>query len=86
MDNGDEYSKLNGPPKRAHNATQSGVRPEFFEGTPEEHLAPVRRQRRDVAFIWGLGLWPDCESQHLWLARIFAVLPFHHSLARRDQL
>ena len=50
----------------------------FTDGNPAEHVAAVRQHQLDVAFLTGLTSWPDCQSQHLWSERIFAVLPLHH--------
>lgn len=50
----------------------------FTDGNPAEHVAAVRQHQLDVAFLTGLTTWPDCQSQHLWSERIFAVLPAQH--------
>lgn len=71
---------------QTYNAQQGRVRLEFFEATPEEHVAAVRHHKLDVAFIWGRGPWLGCESQHLWSERVFAALPLDHRLADRAEL
>ena len=60
-----------------HNA----VRLNFTDGNPAEHVAAVRQHQLDVAFLTGLTTWPDCQTQHLWSERIFAVLPERHPRA-----
>jgi DNA-binding transcriptional LysR family regulator len=57
------------------------VKLSFADGNPAEHVAAVRQRQLDVAFLTGLTSWPDCQSQHLWSERIFAVLPSHHAHA-----
>lgn len=50
----------------------------FVDGNPAEHVAAVRKHQLDIAFITGVTGWQDCQSQHLWSERIFAVLPVGH--------
>jgi DNA-binding transcriptional LysR family regulator len=58
----------------------------LFDGEPVDHVAAIRQLRLDVAFITGTSEWPDCETEQLWFERVFAVLPFDHSLNSRDAL
>lgn len=67
---------------RAH----SGVRVEFIDGNPAEHVAAVRQGRLDVAFITGTSAWSDCDTVHLWSERVFVVLPANHVLAQRGEI
>lgn len=59
---------------------------EMVDGNPVEHVAAIRRLKLDVAFITGDREWPDCEREHLWSERVFAVLPNHHALIDRRDL
>lgn len=71
---------------RAYDKYHAAVRVELFEGDPSEHIAAIRQLRLDIAFITGTAEWPDCETEHLWSERVFAVLPTEHPLAGKDQL
>lgn len=71
---------------RCYSKDHGGVRTEFIDGNPIEHVARVRQLRLDVAFIAGASEWSDCETAHLWSERIFAVLPDEHALARKAVL
>ncbi len=62
------------------------VRLIFADGNPAEHVASVRQLQLDVAFLTGLTSWPDCQSQHLWSERIFAVLPERHPRAGESEI
>lgn len=62
------------------------VRIEMIDGNPVEHVSAIRQLTLDVAFITGEREWLDCERQHLWSERVFAVLPDDHTLARHEVL
>jgi DNA-binding transcriptional LysR family regulator len=66
---------------QAFGQRHKAVKLSFVEGNPAEHVAAVRQHQLDVAFLTGLTSWPDCQSQHLWSERIFAVLPLRHAHA-----
>ncbi|REF73261.1 LysR family transcriptional regulator [Paracoccus versutus] len=59
---------------------------EIVDGNPVEHISAIRQLSLDVAFVTGTRDWPDCERQHLWSERVFAVLPSDHRLACREGL
>jgi DNA-binding transcriptional LysR family regulator len=63
---------------QAFGQRHKSVKLSFADGNPAEHVAAVRQHQLDVAFLTGLTSWPDCQSQHLWSERIFAVLPLGH--------
>ena len=67
-------------------ADHPGVHIELIEGNPSEHIAAIRQLRMDVAFLTGTTQWPDCETEHLWTERVFAVLPRDHPLAGKRKL
>ncbi|HBO2075849.1 TPA: LysR family transcriptional regulator [Pseudomonas aeruginosa] len=71
---------------RAYDQRHSGVRVDFIDGGPVEHVAAVRRLRIDVAFITGTAAWTDCETAYLWSERIFAAIPDEHPLADKEEL
>jgi len=71
---------------RAYDKNHAGVRIEFIDGNPAEHVSAVRQLRLDVAFITGTAGWPECETDHLWCERVFVVLPSDHSLASKGEL
>lgn len=70
----------------SYSRRHSKVRIEMVDGNPDEHVAAIRRLNLDVAFITGDREWADCERQHLWSERVFAVLPENHALADRGEL
>lgn len=71
---------------RAYSERHAGVRIEFIDGDPAEHIAAVRQVRIDIAFVTGVAEQPGCETAHFWSERVFAVLPVDHSLAMKDGL
>lgn len=71
---------------RAYDKNHAGVRIEFIDGNPAEHVSAIRQLRLDVAFITGTAGWPECETDHLWCERVFVVLPCNHLLARKAEL
>lgn len=70
----------------SYGRSHSKVRIEMVDGNPDEHVASIRRLNLDVAFITGDREWADCERQHLWSERVFAVLPEDHALTEREEL
>lgn len=63
-----------------------GVRLDFVDGEPERHVAEIRQQNLDVAFVAGKSRWLDCDTAHLWSERVFVVLPEAHSLSQCEQV
>lgn len=64
----------------------SGVRMMFQTGTPEEHVGSLLSGKIDVAFISGRPEVPGCNSEFLWLERIFVALPGNHLRASADEV
>lgn len=71
---------------RAYDQRHERVRIELIDGDPADHVASVRQLRLDVAFITGTAQWSDCETEHLWYERVFAVLPSDHALGIKPEL
>lgn len=71
---------------RTFDREHAGVRIEFVDGEPADHVAAIRQMKLDVAFITGTVQWPGCEAEHLWSEGVFVVLPFDHRLASRDSV
>lgn len=71
---------------RAYSERHAGVRIEFIDGDPAEHIAAVRQVRIDIAFVTGVAERSGCETAHLWSERVFAVLPHDHPMALKDGL
>ncbi|MEH3046644.1 LysR family transcriptional regulator [Sphingomonas adhaesiva] len=71
---------------RAFDADRAGVRIDFSDGHPSEHIAAVRMRHLDIAFITGTTEHARCETAHLWSEQVFAVLPASHPLAAQPSL
>ena len=71
---------------QAYDADRPGVRVDFSDGVPSEHVAAVRLNQLDIAFITGTAEYAGCESTPLWSEQIFAVLPAGHHLADQQLL
>lgn len=71
---------------RTYHDCHSKVRLELIDGNPNEHVAAIRQIALDVAFLTGTRDWIDCDTEHLWSERVFAVLPENHDLAARNEL
>lgn len=63
-----------------------GVDIELIDGNPSDHIAAVRQQTVDVAFVTGTRHWPGCETTRLWSERVFLVLPSEHPLCAKEQV
>lgn len=70
----------------AYEHRHAGVRLDFIEGAPSEHLSALRQYKLDIAFLTGFNAPPDCEGQHLWTERVFVVLPEADELAARSEI
>lgn len=66
---------------QAFGERHAAIKLTFIDGNPAEHIAAIRQQQLDIAFITGAGEWPGCDSQQLWSERIFVVLPSDHPRA-----
>lgn len=70
----------------AFNPDRTDVRVDFSDGHPTEHIAAVRMQQLDIAFVTGTMQHAGCETTPLWSEQVFAVLPAAHILAVRRSL
>jgi DNA-binding transcriptional LysR family regulator len=66
---------------QAYDAGHAGVRLDFVDGVPLDHVAAVRQYRLDVAFVSGELALTDCDVVQLWTEQVYVVLPTHHKLA-----
>lgn len=66
--------------------THTDVKVRIIEGAPTEHMAAVRRNRLDVAFVAGLQALEECDSARFWSERVYVVLPENHALAILDRV
>lgn len=71
---------------RVYDKKHPDVSIELIDDGPTEHVAAVRQFQLDIAFITGTIVWDDCETEHLWSERVFAVLPCEHRLTAKDQI
>lgn len=63
-----------------------GIKVEFIDGDTAEHVTAIHRLHLDVAFVAGAAEWPGCQTEPLWLEKVFAVLPNGHRLAGEAEL
>ncbi|NDV89294.1 LysR family transcriptional regulator [Aurantimonas aggregata] len=70
----------------AYKASHAGVRLEYIEGGPTDHIPAVRQHRLDVAFLTGTTSAEDCDLAHLWNERIYVVMPTRHELAGKEEI
>lgn len=71
---------------RTYHDRHAKVRIDLIDGNPNEHVATIRQIALDIAFLTGTRDWSDCDTEHLWSERVFAVLPENHDLAARDEV
>ena len=71
---------------KAYGKDHPSISVELIDGNPTEHVAAVRQFQLDVAFITGTTTWDECETEHLWSERVFAVLPSEHRLTAKEHL
>ncbi|MDF0601636.1 LysR family transcriptional regulator [Psychromarinibacter sp. C21-152] len=71
---------------REYNKDHAGIRIDLVDGHPTDHVTAIRHSQLDVAFVVGTKAWTDCESDWLWVERVFAVLPETHSLVGKQEL
>lgn len=71
---------------KTYESSNAGVRIEYVEGAPSEHIAAIGRFRIDVGFLTGQVVPVDCETEHLWTEKVFVVLPSSHPLAVKDSI
>ena len=71
---------------QAYDADRPGVRIDFSDGHPADHIAAVRLHQLDVAFVTGTAEHAGCETTPLWREQVFAVLPATHPLTVQQSL
>nr|WP_286193596.1 LysR family transcriptional regulator [Boseongicola sp. H5] len=71
---------------KTYESSETGVHIEYLEGAPSEHIAAIRRFRIDVAFLTGQTAPAGCETEHLWIEKVFAVLSASHPLAAKGSI
>jgi DNA-binding transcriptional LysR family regulator len=71
---------------QAFDREHAGVRIEFIDGDPADHVAAIRQLRLDVAFITGTAEWLGCETDFLWSEHVFVVLPESHPFTAKSEL
>lgn len=71
---------------RAYSDRYGDVRIDIIEGAPSDHIAAVRLNKLDVAFVTGSPSLIDCDAVQFWTERIFVVLPEAHALAKRQSI
>lgn len=71
---------------QAYDAGHAGVRLDFIEGGPSDHLPAIRQHRLDVAFLTGMPMVDGCEVCHLWNERVYVVLSRNDELAGREEV
>ncbi|WP_413993276.1 LysR family transcriptional regulator [Labrys okinawensis] len=71
---------------RQYDQSHAAVQMELVDGNPADHVSAIRQLELDIAFVTGTRDWPDCDSEHFWSERVFAVLPEAHPLSRKTAL
>jgi DNA-binding transcriptional LysR family regulator len=69
-----------------YRADHAGVRLEYIEGGPVDHISAVRQHRLDVAFLTGPGSVDGCDLLHLWDERVYVAMPEGHELAEKEEI
>jgi DNA-binding transcriptional LysR family regulator len=59
---------------------------DLHEGARRSHLAELRAETLDIAFVTGASAIPGCETAELWSERVHVALPEEHPLHDRDRL
>jgi DNA-binding transcriptional LysR family regulator len=71
---------------QAYEGNHPGVRLEFVEGGPFDHVPAIQRHRLDIAFLAWMPDVDGCDTFHLWNARIYVAMATRHDLAAHDQI
>lgn len=71
---------------QAYESSHAGVRLEYFEGGPGDHVPAVRQRRLDVAFLTGPPRVDECDLAHLWNEQIYVVMAERDVLAAKREL
>lgn len=73
-------------PIAAVGAAHPELKPIFLDGDHAEHIGFLRHGSLDIAFITGTSNWPGCETQQMWIERVFVALPRSHCLWDRTEI
>lgn len=71
---------------QAYDADHAGIRLDFIEGGPAEHLPAIRQLRLDVAFLTGKPVADGCDVAHLWNERVYVAMQAADELASHEDL
>ena len=71
---------------QTYDAEHAGVRLEFYEGGPADHLPAVRQNKLDVAFLTGSPPANDYDIAHLWNERVYVAMPDSDELAKGREI
>ena len=71
---------------QAYDANNAGVRLDFVEGGPEDHVPAIRQHRLDIAFLIGGPVVDGCDIAHLWNERVYVAMPESDALANQDEV
>jgi DNA-binding transcriptional LysR family regulator len=58
----------------------------ILELASHEHFALLRRGHLDIAFVMGVPVVPNCDTEKFWLERVFVILPCGHALCSRREI
>jgi DNA-binding transcriptional LysR family regulator len=70
---------------QTYEIAHSGVRLEFTEGGPPDHMPAIRQHHLDVAFLTGMPSATGCEVAHLWNERVYVAMSESDELAYREE-
>lgn len=71
---------------RVFTRKHDGVRMDFIDGDPGDHVSAIRQLKLDVAFLTGTSKWSECDTADLWFERVFVVLPDNHNLLSQEEV
>jgi DNA-binding transcriptional LysR family regulator len=71
---------------QAYNAGHAGVRLDFFEGGPDQHLPAIRQHKLDIAFLIRPPLTEGCDTAHLWDEHVYVVMSEADPLANQKRI
>jgi DNA-binding transcriptional LysR family regulator len=71
---------------QAYDADHAGVRLDFVEGGPEDHVPAIRQHRLDIAFLIGAPAAEGCDIAHLWNERVYVAMQETDTLATEDEV
>ncbi|TLX44884.1 LysR family transcriptional regulator [Xanthobacter autotrophicus] len=71
---------------REYDAKYGSVHIDFVDGEAHDHINSIRKFQLDIAFVIGLGDWPECDTTYLWSEQVLVALPEGHPLSTEDAL